>query len=45
MQINMENKSGISVCRVKDDVDMTSSPDVRDYFEQLTREKKGKIEM
>lgn len=43
MQIKMEEKEGVVVCRVKSDVDINSSPDVRDYFERLTREKKEKI--
>ncbi len=43
MQINMEDKGGVVVCRIEDDVDINSSPDVRVYFEQLTREKKEKI--
>ena len=43
MQIKMEEKEGIVVCRLQSDVDINSSPDVREYFAKLTREKKGKI--
>ena len=43
MQIDMEDKSGVTICRIKSDVDISSSPDVRVYFERLTREKKEKI--
>ena len=43
MQIEMEDKSGVTICRIKNDVDISSSPDVRVYFERLTREKKEKI--
>ncbi|MBU0571760.1 MAG: STAS domain-containing protein [Candidatus Omnitrophica bacterium] len=43
MQICMEDKDGIVVCRLRSDVDINSSPDVRNYFERLTRDKKEKI--
>ena len=43
MQIKMEDKEGVIVCRLQSDVDISSSPDVREYFEKLTREKKEKI--
>jgi len=43
MQINMEEKAGVAVCRVKDDVDINSSPEVKKYFDQLACEKKEKV--
>jgi len=43
MHINMEEKNGVSVCYVQGDIDINSSPEVKKYFEQVTREKKDKI--
>jgi len=43
MQIDIKETNGVAVCNIKNDVDINSSPDVKKYFEQLTREKKEKI--
>ena len=41
MQLNMEQKNGVSVVRIEGDIDINTSPDVRKYFDKLVTEKKG----
>jgi len=43
MQINFEDKSGVSVCKVTGDIDINSSPDMKKSFEKVFKEKKDKV--
>lgn len=43
MQVNMEEKGGISIVRVKGDIDINTSPDVKRSFEPLIKDKKAKV--
>ncbi|MGB2630472.1 MAG: STAS domain-containing protein [Candidatus Omnitrophota bacterium] len=43
MQINVEEKEGISVFRIVGDIDVNTSPEVKKCFDALVKEKKDKI--
>ena len=43
MQINVEEKNGISIFRVEGDIDINSSPGVKKSFDKVISEKKDKI--
>lgn len=43
MQINFEDKSGISVFTVSGDIDINSSPDMKKGFEKVFKDKKDKV--
>ncbi|MBF0494748.1 MAG: STAS domain-containing protein [Candidatus Omnitrophica bacterium] len=43
MQIDMREEADITVCRIKGDVDINSSPNVRKFFENIIKEKKKKV--
>jgi anti-sigma B factor antagonist len=43
MQIDIEEKSGISIFRMAGDIDINSSPEVKKSFDRAVSEKKEKI--
>jgi anti-sigma B factor antagonist len=43
MEINVQEQNGISVCRIVGDIDVNSSPEVKQSFDNLIKEKKEKI--
>ena len=43
MQINVEEKNGISICRMTGDIDINTSPDIKKSFDEITKEKKDKV--
>ena len=43
MQINMEDKGGISIFRMSGDIDINTSPDVKKSFDKAVKEKKEKV--
>jgi anti-sigma B factor antagonist len=43
MQINFEDRSGVSVYKVTGDIDINSSPDMKRSFEKVFKEKKDKV--
>ncbi|MCK5450923.1 MAG: STAS domain-containing protein [Candidatus Omnitrophica bacterium] len=43
MEINKEEKNGILTFRVKGDIDITSSPDVKKYFDTALTDKNTRI--
>ena len=43
MQINSEEKNGISIFRINGDIDLESSPEVKKFFDQIAAEKKDKV--
>ncbi|HNX91205.1 MAG TPA: STAS domain-containing protein [Candidatus Omnitrophota bacterium] len=43
MQIRIEENSGVSICRVKGDIDINTSPEVKKFLEPVIRGKKNKV--
>jgi len=43
MQVNMEEVGGVSVIRVKGDIDINTSPDIKKSFDRLITDKKDKV--
>lgn len=43
MQISIEQKEGIAICRVDGEVDVNTAPQVKKSFERLIKEKRDKI--
>ena len=43
MHINMEEKQEVTVCCISGEVDINSSPELKKYFEQITKRKPGKV--
>jgi anti-sigma B factor antagonist len=43
MQVSIEEKNGISVCYVKGDIDINSSPEIKKNFDPVIRGKKTKV--
>lgn len=43
MQINSEDRSGISIFRVNGDIDINTSPEVKKSFNQTIAQKKDKV--
>ncbi|HPN73546.1 MAG TPA: STAS domain-containing protein [Candidatus Omnitrophota bacterium] len=43
MQMNFEDKCGVTVCKVTGDIDINSSPDMKKSFEKIFKEKKNKV--
>ncbi len=43
MQINVEEKSGVSIYRMTGDIDINTSPDVKKSFDKTMVAKKGKV--
>ncbi len=43
MQINMEEKNDVAVCVINGEVDISSSPDLKKYFEQVAKKKPEKV--
>lgn len=43
MQVSMNEKDGISICRVDGEIDINTAPQLKKTFDRLVREKKEKI--
>lgn len=43
MQINIDEKEGVSICRIDGEVDVNTAPQVKKAFERLIKDKKDKI--
>ncbi|MFQ5953082.1 MAG: STAS domain-containing protein [Candidatus Omnitrophota bacterium] len=43
MQINMQEKEGISIFRIVGDIDVNTSPEIKKSFDNLIKEKKDKV--
>ncbi len=43
MQVNIEDKNGVTVCSMVGDIDINTSPDVKKSFDQIIKDKKDKV--
>ena len=43
MEINVQEQGGISICRIVGDIDVNTSPEVKESFDNLIKEKKEKV--
>ncbi|MEE8574080.1 MAG: STAS domain-containing protein [Thermodesulfobacteriota bacterium] len=43
MEINVQEQGGISILRVVGDIDVNTSPEVKESFDNLVKEKKEKV--
>lgn len=43
MQINLQEKNGVSVIKMTGDIDINSSPDIKKSFDEVIAQKKDKV--